>query len=204
MRITSGNYKSRLIRVPRGIRPTQEKVRKALFDILGDVSGLSFLEFFAGSGAVGFEAVSRGAAELVLAEEDPQCLRVIKRNIESLGLACCALYRGKAGEVIEDLAGSGKKFDIIFLDPPYYKGTAPRRYPPVNFSGVSGLKRDPGEPLTKKTLQMLDAYDILAPNGIVAVQHFRKDILPHDLKNLALARQKHYGDTTLSFFKRRS
>jgi len=165
--------------MPKGIRPTQGLVRKALFDILGDIEGLSFLELFAGSGAVGFEAASRGAAELVLAEDNPQCVSMIKKNIESLKLESCTLYPKEAGEVIRALARGTKSFDIIFLDPPYYRE------------------------LAKKTLQMLDACDILAPNGIVAVQHFRKDTLPHDLKNLALARQKHYGDTTLSLFKRR-
>jgi 16S rRNA (guanine(966)-N(2))-methyltransferase RsmD len=63
MRITTGIYKGRVIKMPKGTRPTQDKVRKALFDIMGDIEGLSFLELFAGSGAVGIEAVSRGAAE---------------------------------------------------------------------------------------------------------------------------------------------
>jgi 16S rRNA (guanine966-N2)-methyltransferase len=84
MRIISGKYKGRRIQMPKGIRPTQDKVRKALFDILGDISGLSFLELFAGSGAVGFEAVSRGAKELILVEDNRACQLTIAKNIESL------------------------------------------------------------------------------------------------------------------------
>ncbi len=179
MRIITGSNKGRAIRMPAGIRPTQNKVRKALFDILGDIAGLSFLELFAGSGAVGFEAVSRGAAGLTLVEDDPRCIGAIKKNIASLKLRSCSLYAFAAEDAVKALFKAGKRFDIIFLDPPYYRG------------------------LAKKNLQILDAYDILAPNGIIAVQHFRKDILPHDLKNLALARQKHYGDTALSFFRER-
>jgi len=179
MRIITGKSKGRGVAMPKGIRPTQGNVRKAIFDILGDVSGVSFLELFAGSGAVGFEAASRGAAELTLVECNPECVRAIKKNIAFLKLESCVLYSRDARDAIRNLAQEAKNFDIIFLDPPYYRE------------------------LAKKTLQMLDAYDILAPNGMIVVQHFRKDNLPDNLKNLALTRQKHYGDTTLSFFKRK-
>lgn len=179
MRIITGSNKGRMLRMPPGIRPTQNKVRKALFDILGDIRGLSFLELFAGSGAVGFEAASRGIKELVLVEDHPECIRAIGKNIRSLKLESCRLYQAKASDAVKEFSRKKRTFDIIFLDPPYYRG------------------------LAKKTLQMLDAYDILAPNGIIIVQHFRKDILPPDLIRLALARQKRYGDTELSFFSKR-
>jgi len=92
MRIIGGRYKGKQIITVGGIRPTQNKVRKALFDILGDIEGLSFLELFAGSGAVGFEAASRGIRDLTLVECKRECLSVIKRNIESLKLESCTLY----------------------------------------------------------------------------------------------------------------
>ena len=179
MRIISGQYKGRIIKMPKGIRPTQNKVRKALFDILGDINGLSFLELFAGSGAVGFEAVSRGVADLTLVEYNPQCLGAIKKNIESLQLKFCNLYPYEIDHAIKTLHKDKKKFEIIFLDPPYYEG------------------------LAKKALKTLSAYDILAANGFIVLQHFKKDILPESIGKLTVFKQAKYGDTKLSFYRKR-
>jgi len=178
MRITSGKYKGRLIKMPRGIRPTQNKVRKALFDILGDIAGLSFLELFAGSGAIGLEALSRGVSDLTFVECNRDCLLALKKNIESLAVKACSICPQEVGSSIKMLHKDKKGFDIIFLDPPYY------------------------EDLAKKTLQILGAYDILSPNGFIVVQHFKKDILPDALGVLSLFRRAKYGDTILSFFKK--
>ncbi len=178
MRILTGKYKNKLIVMPKGIRPTQNIVRKALFDILGDIEGLSFLELFAGSASVGLEAVSRGASELVLVELNRQCQQVIRKNIDSLGLSNCVLFAQEPPKAIEFLCKNGKKFDIIFLDPPYH------------------------EDMAKKTLQMLSGYDILAPNGFVIVQHSQKENLPESAGDLGLCKQKIYGDTVLSLYKK--
>ncbi len=165
--------------MPKGIRPTQNIVSKALFDILGDIEGLSFLELFAGSGGVGFEAVSRGVAELTLVEYNPDCLRAVRKNIESLALKSCSLYPLEAERAIKAFYNDKRRFDIIFLDPPYYQG------------------------LAKKTLKMLGAYDILAPNGFMVVQHFKRDELPEESGKLKLIKEARYGDTLLSFYKRK-
>ncbi|HTY44795.1 MAG TPA: 16S rRNA (guanine(966)-N(2))-methyltransferase RsmD [Patescibacteria group bacterium] len=178
MRIIGGIYKGRVIAMPKDIRPTQDKVRKALFDILGGIEGLSFLELFAGSAAVGLEAASRGAVELVLVEQDRRCLAVIRKNIESLKAQNCSLYPKESQDMVKLLARGGRSFDIVFLDPPYYKD------------------------LAKKTLQILGAYDIVAPNGFVIIQHFKKDTLPPQAGNLARFKQAHYGDTVLSFYRK--
>ena len=164
--------------MPKGIRPTQDKVRKALFDILGDVDGLSFLELFAGSGAIGLEALSRGIRDLTLVEYNRECLLAIKKNIESLQAKACSLYPKEAGEAIKALHKDKRKFDLVFLDPPYYQG------------------------LAKKTLQTLSSYDILAPNGFIIVEHFKKDSLPDSIGNLSIFRQTGYGDTKLSFYRK--
>lgn len=179
MRITTGKYKGRLVKFPKGIKPTQEKVRKALFDILGDIEGLSFLELFAGSGAIGFEAVSRGASQLTLVEYNRDCQLAIRKNIECLKPKTCSLYPFEVEKTIKTLHKNEHKFDIIFLDPPYYEG------------------------LAKKTLQTLGAYDILAPNGLIVVQHFKKDILPEKIGRLSLSRLASYGDTVLAFYRRK-
>jgi 16S rRNA (guanine(966)-N(2))-methyltransferase RsmD len=164
--------------MPKGIRPTQGKVRKALFDILGDIAGLSFLELFAGSGAVGLEAISRGVVDLTLVEYNPDCLLAIRKNIESLKLKACNLYPRQTDQTIKNLHKDKKKFGIIFLDPPYYRD------------------------LAKKTLKTLSDYDILAPNGLIVIQHFKKDILPDSMGNLTVFKQATYGDTFLSFYKK--
>ena len=164
--------------MPKGIRPTQNKVRKALFDILGDIEGLSFLELFAGSGAVGLEAISRGIRDLALVEYNRDCLLAMRRNIESLKVKACDIYPQEASAAIIALQKEGRKFDIIFLDPPYHKGMA------------------------KKTLQTLSAYDILAPNGLVVVQHFKKEGLPETLGVFILFKQNIYGDSMLTFYRK--
>ena len=178
MRIISGKYKGRLIKMPKSIRPTQDKVRKALFDILGDAKGLSFLDLFAGSGAVGLEAASRGITDLTLVEYNRDCVLTIRKNIESLKLKTCNLYPQEIAIAIKTFYKERRKFDIIFLDPPYYRE------------------------LSKKTLQTLSVYDILAPNGFIVVQHFKKDILPNTLGELTLFKQRGYGDTLLSFYQK--
>ena len=178
MRITTGKYKARNIKMPKGIRPTQDKVRKALFDILGDIEGLSFLELFAGSGAVGLEAVSRGVETLALVEYNRDCLLAMRKNIESLKVKACSIYPQEASAAIIALQRQGRKFDIIFLDPPYH------------------------EDMAKKTLQTLSAYDILAPNGFIVVQHFKKENLPETLGVFILFKQHKYGDSMLTFYRK--
>ena len=178
MRITTGKFRGRQLKTVKGIRPTQEKVRKAVFDILGDITGLSFLELFAGTGAVGLEALSRGASEVVLVENNPDCLASLQKNTADLETGVCNLLRIDSDAAVKSLHQHGKIFELIFLDPPYYRGAV------------------------KKTLQTLSAYDILAPNGLIIVQHFKKDDLPAQLGVLSLFRQSKYGDTLLSFYKK--
>ncbi|MFC1675133.1 RsmD family RNA methyltransferase [Candidatus Omnitrophota bacterium] len=201
MRIIAGKYKSRLIKAPKNIRPTQDKVRKALFDILGDVEGLIFLELFAGTGAVGIEALSRGARGLTLVEREGECNRMIEKNLRSLGIEDCQVLGLTAQEAIIALQRLKKTFNIIFLDPPYEGDPSPRFGSASLTTSRSGPTSGRGETLAKKTLQALSAYDILSPYGLVVVQHFKKDILPETLGVLSLLKQKKYGDTLLSFYR---
>jgi len=180
--------------MPKGIRPTQNKVRKAIFDILGDMEGLRFLELFAGSGAVGIEALSRGAKEAVFVESDSVCVRTLKDNLSSLGVINYELRAQNAERAIEMLTKAHSRFDIIFMDPPYYKDSTLRH--------LSGSKAASVESLSKKALQMLISCDILAPDGLIAVQHFKKDNLPYSAGDLVLLKQAVYGDTVLSFYSR--
>ncbi|MHB8155333.1 MAG: 16S rRNA (guanine(966)-N(2))-methyltransferase RsmD [Candidatus Omnitrophota bacterium] len=179
MRITTGKYRNRKLHMPKGIRPTQDKVRKAIFDILGDISGLIFLELFAGSGAVGFEALSRGIAELTLVECNPDSVLAIKRNIALLKAPACKLYYLEAEKAVKLMGLDKKSFDIIFIDPPYLKDMA------------------------KKILQTLEAYDILSPNGLIVVQHSKLEPLPKDGLKFSLIKEAKYGDTWLSIFRKK-
>ncbi|MFH0854989.1 MAG: 16S rRNA (guanine(966)-N(2))-methyltransferase RsmD [Candidatus Omnitrophota bacterium] len=202
MRITTGKFKGRNICMPKGIRPTQGKVRKAIFDILGGIEGLSFLELFAGSGAVGIEAASRGAKQVVFVENNPNVLKVLSSSISRL-LPTVYLAAGQLAQYcvlpqsVESALGrfnrEKKRFDIIFLDPPYH-----------NPSGFYPGKGASGAPESKKTLQTIEAYDILAPNGLIVAQHFEKDILPVELGVLSLFRQYKYGTTIISLYKKHS
>jgi 16S rRNA G966 N2-methylase RsmD len=202
MRIITGIYKGRKLHFPRGIRPTQDKVRKALFDILGDIKGLSFLELFAGSGAIGFEALSRGVKDLTLVEYNQDCLLAIKRNIESLKTDACQIYPQETGRAIRSLNASGRKFDIIFLDPPYYKVKAIPSLLLQKSGDGSAAGEQMKESLSKNTLQILGACDILAPTGFIIVQHFKKDELPKESVFLSLLKEARYGDTIISFYQR--
>jgi len=195
MRIITGKYRGMAIAMPQGIRPTQNRIRKALFDVIGDIEGLTFLELFAGSGAVGFEARSRGCGRLVFVEHDRNCVQAIRRNIEALKFADCELFPLEAGRAIEFLKKNRQKFDLIFVDPPYYKRRAAGPG-----SGAQGLASEE-ESLAKKTLQTVGACDILAPNGFVIVQHFKKDNLPDRQGVLILCKQIRHGDTMLSFYE---
>ncbi|MBI4706468.1 MAG: 16S rRNA (guanine(966)-N(2))-methyltransferase RsmD [Candidatus Omnitrophica bacterium] len=193
IRITTGIYKRMHILMPEGIRPTQDKVRKALFDILGDIEGLSFLELFAGSGAVGFEAVSRGAGELVLVEQNRACISVIKKNIELLKLDESILFSQDVDKAVKTFHTQGKVFDLIFMDPPYSN-------PHTNWSIATDIF--PIGVGAKKTLQTLGAYDILSPNGFIIVEHFKKDALPQEQDKLVRFKEAKYSDTLLSFYKK--
>jgi len=193
MRINTGIYKGRNLKMPMGIRPTQNMARKAIFDIIGDIEGLTFLELFAGSGAIGLEAASRGAKAVVFVENGSECIKVINDNISLVRSSKISqahpkdylVIRSDANEAVKQLNRQKKVFDIIFLDPPY-------------------CKADVEDSLTKKTLQTLSAYDILPPTGLIIVQYSKKENLPEHLGVLNLLKLSVYGDTKISFYLKKS
>ncbi len=169
--------------MPKGVemRPTQDKVREAIFNILGDITGCRVLELFAGSGAFGIEAISRGAAYVTFVDNNFRCVETVVSNLKSLGVGNDSynVIRSDAIKVLPKLETGGEKFDIIFMDPPYYKE------------------------LSKKCLISVNSYDILTPVGLVLVEHFKKDILPADLNIIRLDQERRYGDTVITIFRRR-
>ena len=117
MRVVAGEFRGRRLAAPRGIRtrPTADRVREALFSILGEVSGARVLDLYAGSGALGIEALSRGAESAVFVERDPRAVAAIERNLESLGLKQTVLKQ----DAVRFMARGEGTFDLVFCDPPY-------------------------------------------------------------------------------------
>ena len=133
VRIVGGRYRSRRLRVPpvAGLRPTPDRVRETLFNWLGqDLDGLACLDLFAGSGALGFEAASRGAARVVLVERDRSALQELARGKSALGAGAVEIV---AADAAAYLRGAGEAFDVVFLDPPFRQNALPallRELPP--------------------------------------------------------------------------
>jgi len=182
MRIIGGEFRSRLIAMPKGawIRPTQDRVREAVFNILGDVGGKNVLDLFAGSGAFGIEAISRGANHAVFVDNNSKCADTVRENLEALNINEYSydIIRGNVFTALPRLEKEGEKFDVVFLDPPYYKE------------------------LAKKCLICLDCYDILTPHAVIVAEHFKKDALDAELEALEPEKEKVYGDTVISIFKK--
>lgn len=130
VRIIGGRYRRRVLKFPdsEGLRPTPDRVRETLFNWLGqELDGWHCLDLFAGSGALGFEAASRGAARVVMIEQSPKVLAALRQNAEMLqNPREVEIIRADA---LQYLTSPKAKFDLIFLDPPYKKGWIPRLEP---------------------------------------------------------------------------
>ena len=125
LRIVAGEWGGRRLAVPRGrdTRPTSDRVREALFSILGDLAGAHVLDLFAGSGALGLEALSRGAARATLVERAPAALRVLRDNVADIG-ATAEVVAADARAYLRVARAQGAQYDLVFLDPPYNAAAA--------------------------------------------------------------------------------
>jgi 16S rRNA (guanine966-N2)-methyltransferase len=117
LRVVAGDFKGRRLAAPRGTRtrPTADRVREALFSMLGDVDGARVLDLYAGSGALGIEALSRGAESAVFVERDAQAIAAIERNLAAVGVEATVVRQ----DVVRFLARADGAFDLVFCDPPY-------------------------------------------------------------------------------------
>jgi 16S rRNA (guanine966-N2)-methyltransferase len=178
LRIIAGEFRGRRIRVPpvEGLRPTGERVREALFSILGErLSAARVLDAYAGSGALGLEALSRGAAHVTFVEADPRAVEEIERNVATLAVAArCRVVRGRVLDLLGRATLSGP-FDLILADPPWQAGE--------------------GRPL----LARIGTAGVVAPDGLVVVERAARDE-PPPAEPLRLVRSARYGDTALDFF----
>jgi 16S rRNA (guanine966-N2)-methyltransferase len=180
MRIIAGEFKGRRLAAVKGrIRPTSDKVREAIFNILGPgLVEARVLDLFAGTGALSLEALSRGAREAVLVEDQGAALEVLRRNLEALGVETQARVMPlPVHQALKKLAARGERFDLVFLDPPYSRG------------------------LAAATLADLEAYGLLASYAQVVAEHSHREVLPERLGRLHLSQCRRYGDTQVTFYR---
>lgn len=178
MRIVAGSRKGHRIDAPKGVdtRPTSDRAREAVFSIVGSVEGAHVLDLFAGSGAMGLEALSRGAAHAVFVERDPAAARVVERNLEKLRLRDAAtVLRQEAARAIGAEAAAGRRYELVLVDAPY-----------AEWPGLEGL-----------LCELLPA--VVAEGGLVVVETAAatEPQLPLDLVT-----SRRYGSARITVFKR--
>jgi 16S rRNA (guanine966-N2)-methyltransferase len=184
MRVIAGIYRSRILKSLKGLalRPTSDRLRETLFNVLGDaVNGARFIDVFAGTGAVGVEALSRGASEVVFIENHAPAAALIRRNLESLGIrAGATVLAADALRGLEKLAAKrapgSPGYDLVFIDPPYAEADEYAR-----------------------VLRFLGASPVPASGARVIVEH-RWDFALPDSGQLRRTRMLKQGDAALSFF----
>jgi len=182
VRIVGGSLSGRVLRAPPGAatRPTSEKVREAMFNILGNImgslEGAHVLDLFAGSGALGIEALSRGAAHATFVDAGKPALASVRGNLRELGLETRAVV--VAGDAVAQAARlvPAAPWRLVFVDPPYRSDLATRAVLAI-----------PGERL--------------APDAVIVIEHDRHNAPPDALGSLLRTDQRRYGDTMVSFFE---
>lgn len=181
MRVITGSAKGRPLKTVknRAVRPTSDRVKESLFNIIGSrVVDADFLDLFAGSGSVGIEALSRGARTCVFVELHTAHLRVVAENLQTTGLGARAeLIRRDARAALADLGNRGRRFDLIFVDPPY------------------------GQQLVPEVLELIDARGVLAEGGWVICEHHAKDPVPAAAGGLHRFREVVFGETVISIYR---
>jgi 16S rRNA (guanine966-N2)-methyltransferase len=179
-RITGGSLGSRKLRSPRGlhVRPTPGRVKESLFSILGQkVTGARVLDLFAGTGAIGFEAASRGAAEVVSVEAQRETARSIEEAAANLSVdGIVRVFAAPAERALYRLEGP---FDIVYLDPPY------------------------ADPVPMQIFRLLRERALLAPEALIVYEHAAKRILP-EIPGFRSVREEVYGDVALAFLSQTS
>jgi 16S rRNA (guanine966-N2)-methyltransferase len=170
MRIIAGKFKNRQLSVPKGVemRPTASRLRETLFNILqGSIEGARFVDICAGSGAIGFEALSRGAATVTFLEKDPKAAAAIKKNIELLDVGKEAFVL--VGDATKILSRLNSTYDLIFADPPYNQG------------------------LSLEILELVDKHHLLAEGGQLMIEEAAKIDLPERSGALQLINERKTG-----------
>jgi 16S rRNA (guanine966-N2)-methyltransferase len=177
MRVTGGSLLGRRLRVPRdGARPTSDRVREALFARI-DPEGADVLDLYAGSGALGIEALSRGAARVTFIESSPACALVLRRNLDVVGVAeRCEVVVAEALRALVRLDEQGRRFDLVLLDPPYASDQA------------------------SEALHALGRSELLPEGAMVVVESSRRQP-PTAAEGFEVLDERRYGDTSITRFR---
>ena len=187
MRIIAGSYRSRPLQAPPGLstRPTSDRLRETLFNVLAPrIQGAAFLDLYAGSGAVGIEALSRRAAHVTFVERAPAALKVLRGNLERLEIGSdLSIHSGSVGACLRSAVQARPKperYEVVFLDPPYDEER--------EYTATLGLLGG-------------SAAALLAPGALVVAEHARKQALDDRYGSLKRTRQLKQGDAILSFYE---
>jgi 16S rRNA (guanine(966)-N(2))-methyltransferase RsmD len=183
MRVIAGQFRGLHLRALRGmrVRPTTDRVRESVFAILRhDVPGARVLDLFAGSGSLGIEALSRGAAHATFVDAYGPCLDTVRRNLEAIRAVpqSARLIRADVTNALELFETSNERFDIVFVDPPYDSN------------------------LANEALRGIGMSRIVTDNGVVVVEHAHKTEPADFFSDLARVRVELYGETAVSFYRR--
>lgn len=192
MRITSGKFRNRKLNAPKttDTRPTLEVVRKSVFDSLGpsfDLAGRLFLDIFSGSGAMAFEALSRGFERAYLIEKAPMAVSCIYKNAKLLGVeSAVTVYKQDALRMLKRL--EGQRFDVIFIDPPYEE-----------------VERESCQLISRQTLALVDSYCLLKEGGRLFLETSKTALSPTfyegiDLRHLTFVKRRMIGETAIFEF----
>ena len=178
LRVTGGEARGRRLKAPKNIRPTQGKVKQAIFNMVGaGIEGARVLDLFAGSGALGLEALSRGAAEVTFVDQQPRGLAILRQNLDALGFKERArVVRSDVVRWLEASPDAVGAAHFVFLDPPY------------------------DDAVLDRSLRVLDRQ--VAGGAIVLAEHSRRQNVPQ-LIRLQVDRERRYGDTVVTVFNTR-
>lgn len=178
MRIICGTAGGRRLKGPPNdsIRPVLDQVKESIFNILFDVTGMSVLDVFAGTGSLGLEAVSRGASCAVFIENNSKAIRIIRENIKICGFKdACRLIPKHVNVALKLLHREERKFQLIFIDPPYLKN------------------------LVNPTIQLINEHDLLQKGGLIITEHHPKEPLKDLPGDLSISDERKYGQTYVTF-----
>ena len=181
MRVISGIAKGRRLVAPKGTdtRPTSDRVKEAIFNIIGpEVTDTNVLDVFAGTGSLGLESASRGASEVYLFDKSSVTFPLLKQNVENLKFQdFCFPMNIDAYAGLKQLASKGKKFDIIFIDPPYCKEMIP------------------------EAMKIVKEYELLNNDGIIVTKIDTIEEIYEGYEDIRLTKSKKYGNTTVCYYK---
>jgi 16S rRNA (guanine966-N2)-methyltransferase len=180
MRVIAGSLGGRRLKAPRGraTRPTSDRVREALFSMLGEIAGARVLDLFAGTGALGIEALSRGAASAVFVEREGAAAAVLRENLEALGIGSgqAELRRADALVALRTASARAETYDLVFIDPPYGQAAS----------------------LGPRLAALLP--ELLAPGGRAVAESDRREPLA---LGLPVEAERRYGDTSITIHRNR-